>query len=182
MKGLAFNDGKLPADWENWRDLGNDLYAVQYKPSGYLNAVTMNLLTTITDISEECVITVQSKGYNTEIDKISASVKIPAGKLVMTLPSSSGWNSATFASGGTITMYTSNGTQIATYSYNRSNSNRTATNNAAIELTGVTGSTSVYVTYSVSSMWGGSTTYKSPSFTINDATDIDGVTLNMSAN
>lgn len=72
MKGLAFNDGKLPADWENWRDLGNDLYAVQYKPSGYLNAVTMNLLTTISDISEECVITVQSKGYNTETDKISA--------------------------------------------------------------------------------------------------------------
>lgn len=72
MKGLAFNDGKLPADWENWRNLGNDIYAVQYKPSGYLNAVTMNLLTTITDISEECVITVQSKGYNTETDKISA--------------------------------------------------------------------------------------------------------------
>ena len=72
MKGLAFNEGKLPADWENWRDLGNDVYAVQYKPSGYLNAVTMNLLTTISDISEECVITVQSKGYNTETDKISA--------------------------------------------------------------------------------------------------------------
>ena len=72
MKGLAFNDNKLPADWDNWRNLGNDVYAVQYKPSGYLNAVTMNLLTTISDISEECVITVQSKGYNTETDKISA--------------------------------------------------------------------------------------------------------------
>lgn len=72
MKGLAFNDGKLPADWDNWRELGNDVYAVQYMPSGFLNAVTINLLTTITDISQECVITVQSKGYNTETDKISA--------------------------------------------------------------------------------------------------------------
>ena len=72
MKGLAFNEGKLPADWENWRELGNDIYAVQYKPSGYLNAVTMNLVTTITDISQECVITVQAKGYKKETDKISA--------------------------------------------------------------------------------------------------------------
>ena len=81
MKGLAFNDGKLPADWENWRDLGNDVYAVQYKPSGFLNAVTMNLVTTITDLSEECVITVQASGYNTDTDKINASVTIPAGNL-----------------------------------------------------------------------------------------------------
>ena len=72
MKGLAFNDNKLPADWENWKNLGNDVYAVQYKPTGYLNAVTINLITTISNTSEECVITVQSKGYNTETDKISA--------------------------------------------------------------------------------------------------------------
>ena len=179
MKGLAFNDGKLPADWENWRDLGNDLYAVQYKPSGYLNAVTMNLLTTISDISEECVITVQSKGYNTETDKISASITIPARKLVMTLPSS-GWNAPTFANGGTITMYKSDGTQLATYSYTRSNSNSTATNTNDIQLTGITGTTSVYVTYSVNSWMGGTTTYKSENFTINDA--VAGVSLNMSQN
>lgn len=81
MKGLEFNDGKLPADWENWRNLGNDVYAVQYKPSGFLNAVTMNLVTTITDLSEECVVTVQASGYNTETDKINASVTIGAGNL-----------------------------------------------------------------------------------------------------
>ena len=181
MKGLKFNDGKLPADWENWRNLGNDVYAVQYKPSGLLNAVTMNLLTTITDISQECVITVQSKGYKTETDKISASITIPAGKLVMTLPSTGGWNSPTFANGGTITMYKSDGTQIATYSYTRSNSNRTATNTYDIQLTGITGTTSVYVTYRVTNSYGGgTTTYKSANFTINDA--VAGVSLNMSQN
>ena len=178
MKGLAFNDGKLPADWENWRDLGNDVYAVQYKPSGPLNSVTMNLVTKITDISEECVVTVQASGYNTETDKISAIIEIPIGKLVMTLPSY-GYGSATFSNGGTITMYTSNGTQIAAYTYTRSNNNRTATNNQVIELQGVTGATTVYVTYSVSSMWGGTTTYRSANFTIDDARDQNGVTLNL---
>ena len=178
MKGLKFNDGKLPADWENWRDLGNDVYAVQYMPSGYLNAVTMNLVTTITDISQECVITVQAKGYKKETDKISASITIPAGKLKTTLPSSgNNWNSPTFASGGTITMYMSNGTQIATYSYTTSNSSRTATNTNDIQLTGITGTTSVYVTYSVNSWMGGTTTYRSENFTINEA--VAGVSLNM---
>ena len=185
MKGLAFNDGKLPADWDNWRELGNDVYAVQYMPSGFLNAVTINLLTTITDISQECVITVQSKGYKTETDKISASITIPAGKLVMTLPTSGGgmggYGSATFSNEGTITMYTSNGTQIAAYTYTRSNNNRTATNNQVIELQGVTGTTSVYVTYSVNNYWG-STTYRSATFTIDDARDQNGVTLNLNQN
>ena len=168
----------MPADWENWRDLGNDVYAVQYKPSGPLNSVTMNLVTKITDISEECVVTVQASGYNTETDKISAIIEIPIGKLVMTLPSY-GYGSATFSNGGTITMYTSNGTQIAAYTYTRSNNNRTATNNQVIELQGVTGATTVYVTYSVSSMWGGTTTYRSANFTIDDARDQNGVTLNL---
>ena len=181
MKGLKFNDGKLPADWENWRDLGNDVYAVQYMPSGLLNAVTINLVTTITDISQECVITVQSKGYKKETDKISASITIPARKLVMTLPSSgNNWYSPTFASGGTITMYKSDGTQIATYSYTTSNSSRTATNTNDIQLTGITGTTSVYVTYSVNSWMGGTNTYKSENFTINDA--VAGVSLDMSQN
>lgn len=71
MKGLKFNEGKLPADWDNWRDLGNGVYAVQYKPSGFLNAVTMNLVPTIKDASEDCIITVQAPGYNKETDKIS---------------------------------------------------------------------------------------------------------------
>ena len=81
LKGLKFNDSKLPADWDNWRDLGNDVYAVQYKPSGYLNEVTMNLITDISDISESCTITVQSPGYYTETDSISATQVIPAGNL-----------------------------------------------------------------------------------------------------
>ena len=70
LKGLKFNEGKLPADWENWRDLGNDVYAVQYKPSGFLNNVTMNLVTDISNASEPCTITVQSAGYITETSTI----------------------------------------------------------------------------------------------------------------
>ena len=70
MKGLEFNEGKLPADWDNWRDLGNGIYAVEYKPSGLLKAITINLITTIQDASEDCIITVQAPGYNKETDKI----------------------------------------------------------------------------------------------------------------
>jgi hypothetical protein len=70
MKGLEFNEGKLPADWDNWRDLGNGIYAVEYKPSGFLNAITINLVPTIQDASEDCIITVQAPGYNKETDKI----------------------------------------------------------------------------------------------------------------
>ena len=81
LKGLKFNDSKLPEDWDNWRDLGNDVYAVQYKPSGFLNQVTMNLITDISDISEPCTITVQSPGYYTETKSISATQVIPAGNL-----------------------------------------------------------------------------------------------------
>ena len=182
MKGLKFNEGKLPADWDNWRDLGNGIYAVEYKPSGFLNAITINLVPTIQDASEDCIITVQAPGYNKETDKISARIPIPAGKLEMTLPSSGGmggWNSPTFAQGGTITMYTSSGTQIASYTYETSNNNRTATNDDIIELIGVTGTTSVYVTYSVNNFWGGSTTYRSTTFTIDDARDQNGVTLEL---
>lgn len=185
MQGLKFNEGKLPADWDNWRDLGNGIYAVEYKPSGFLNSITINLVSTIQDASEDCIITVQAPGYNKETDKISARIPIPAGNLVMTLPSSGGmggWNSPTFAQGGSITMYTSSGTQIASYTYETSNNNRTATNDDIIELIGVTGTTSVYVTYSVNNYWGGTTTYRSTNFTIDDARDQNGVTLNLNQN
>ena len=74
-------------------------------------------------------------------------------------------------------MY-SNGTQIATYSYTTSNNNKTATNNVSITLNDITGNTTVYVTYSYSTMWGGSTTYQSPNFTIEQAVN-EGVTLQM---
>ena len=77
LKGLKFNDGKLPDDWENWRDLGNDMYAVQYKPSGFLNEVTMNLVTDIQSTDEACTITVMSQGYKTETNSIYAGFNIP---------------------------------------------------------------------------------------------------------
>ena len=84
LKGLKFNEGKPPADWENWRDLGNNVYAVQYKPSGYLNAVTINLLPTITNTSQACSITLQSQGYYTQTSalKIIHTITIPISSVI----------------------------------------------------------------------------------------------------
>lgn len=171
MKGLAFNEGKLPADWENWRDLGNDVYAVQYKPSGFLNQVTMNLITDISDISESCSITIQSAGYETETDTISATQVIPAGNLICTINHNPGAlvGATTFSNGGTLSIYTDSNCQnmIATYSYGRSDSNKTATNNQPITLSGISSDTTLYVQY-VRSEWWGSLTYRA-SFTLGDA-------------
>lgn len=182
MSGLEIDmrENKLPENWENWRDLGNGVYGVQYipDPTNYLDVIEVNLLPTILNDSQECTITLQAPGYKTETDKLSARIPIPANKLAMTLPSGNMWNSPTFADEGTITMYTSTGTQIAAYTYTTSNNNKTATNDQVIELQGVTGATTVYVTYSVSSMWG-TTTYRSRTFTIDDARDQDGVTLEL---
>ena len=176
MKGLKFNENKLPADWDNWRDLGNGVYGVQYIPSGYLNSVTINLLPIITDTSEECSITLQAPGYKTQISTIGVGVTIPKGNLVATLPNGN-WNNPTFASGGTISIYTSanSNNAIASYTYNRSNNNRTATNNVAIELNDISDpNTTLYIkySYSVDNIWGGTTTYTYVgSFTVGNARD-----------
>lgn len=84
LKGLKFNEGKPPTDWENWRDLGNDVYAVQYKPSGSLNDVTINLLPTITNTSQACSITLQSRGYYTQTStlKIMHTITIPISSVI----------------------------------------------------------------------------------------------------
>lgn len=171
LKGLKFNDSKLPEDWDNWRDLGNDVYAVQYKPSGFLNQVTMNLITDISDISESCTITVQSPGYYTETNSISATQVIPAGNLICTINHDPGAlvDATTFSNGGTLSIYTDSSCQnrIATYSYGRSDSNKTATNNQPITLSGISSDTTLYVQY-VRSEWWGSYTYRA-SFTLGDA-------------
>ena len=76
MRGLEFNANKLPADWDNWRELGNDVYAFEYKPSGPFDLATINLVSNSTD----CSITLQSQGYETETYSISATQTIRAGK------------------------------------------------------------------------------------------------------
>ena len=184
MKGLAFNDGKLPADWDNWRELGNDVYAVQYKPSGILNAVTINLLPTIRNVNEECIITIQSRGYVTETDKIriARNVTIPAQKLVTTLSNSNFNDNGT--PDGTISIYknANDTTPIVTYQYTRvqtntSNSNRQyrrAYNNSAVTLTGVNNGDTFVIKYVY-----GSTTY-SGTFTISDTIETDGITVALS--
>ena len=117
-----------------------------------------------------------SEPYFTEASatiKQSNKIVIESGKLVVNFNR----NTATFANGGTISIYTSRtgGTLLAEYKYSKSNSSRRATNNADIEITGVTGDTTIYVRYKVNQ-----TTYYA-SFTLNDATDADGASLTLTA-
>jgi hypothetical protein len=176
LRGLQFNQNNLPADWSDWRDLGNGVYAVQYKPSGFLNAVTMNLVTAITTASETCTVSLQAKGYNNHTSTIEVlrNITIPNGKLIMNLPNNTTTfrNSNSNAQDRRIYIYKADdNTLLGNYSYQCSNNSRTATNNMAITLNNVTSGTSIYVTYTR-----GGVTYKSPNFTIGDAIDNNGVT------
>lgn len=150
MKGLAFNEGKLPADWENWRNLGNDVYAVQYKPSGFLNAVTMNLVTDISDISEPCTITVQSAGYETETDTISATQVIPAGNL--RTPSTTDLRNYTWYIYTTNPGNNTNATPLVSIdqiSRTGSSGNRTYYNTNDVQISGVSPDDTLYIRYSI---------------------------------
>ena len=143
LKGLKFNESKLPADWEeSWYDLNNDVYAYSFKPSGFLNAVTINLLPTITNTNQSCSITLQSQGYYTQTStlKVARDITIPASKLITNL------NNTNFADGGSINIYrnANDTTPIATYRYTRERTGgfitpqyRRAYNTNAITLTGV---------------------------------------------
>ena len=176
LNGLIFNENKLPADWSNWRDLGNNIYAVQYKPSGPLGSVTINLVTDISSVNASCSVKLQAKGFETHTSTIEVlrNITIPTGKLIMNLPN----NTTTFRDSNSdaqdrrIYIYRAdNNTLLGNYSYDRSNNSRRATNNVAITLNNVSSGTSIYVTYTR-----GGVTYKSPSFTIGNAIDNNGVT------
>ena len=182
MKGLKFNENALPDDWENWRYLNNDIYAVQYKPTGFLNQVTINLKTDISDIQESCSITVQSKGYETETNSISVTQVIPKGKLVV----NAARNDA-FSNNGTIYLYkTSNYSDTPVgYKYQRSEytegsgwdterySNGTATNTSDISLSGVNAESTIYIQYV-----NGSRTWRG-SFKLSDALDNNGANITL---
>lgn len=178
LKGLIFNEGKRPADWENWRDLGNNVYAVQYKPSGYLNAVTINLLPTITNTSQACSITLQSQGYYTQTStlKVARDITIPASKLITNLTNTN------FADAGSINIYrnANDTTPIATYDYTRVltydswfndywDEYRQAYNTNPINLTGVSNGDVYTVKY-------GNYT---GTFTITDGIETDGATVTL---
>lgn len=176
LNGLKFNEANLPADWSNWRDLGNGVYAVQYKPSGPLGSVTINLVTDISSVHESCTVKLQAKGFETHTSTIEVlrKITIPTGKLIMNLP----YNTTTFQNSNSdaqdrrIYIYRAdNNTLLGNYSYQLSNYNRRATNNVGITLNNVSSGTSVYVTYTRDRV-----TYKSPDFTIGDAIDNNGVT------
>lgn len=174
LKGLKFNEGKPPADWENWRDLGNDVYAVQYKPSGFLNAVTINLLPTITNTNQSCSITLQSQGYypQTSTLKVARDITIPASKLITNL---SNYNS--FDTSGTIGIYDSTNTLVTSYSYTREETYNfmgyriygKASNTNAVSLPGVSNGDVYTVKY-------GSYT---GTFTITDNIETNGATVTL---
>lgn len=176
LKGLKFNDSKLPEDWDNWRDLGNDVYAVQYKPSGYLNQVTMNLITDISDISESCTITVQSPGYYTETDSISATQVIPAGNL--RAPSDQNLTNYTWYIYTTNPGTNTNVTPIASITQitrTGSNNNRVYYNTNAVQISGVSPDDTLYIRYSYRQ--NNTTRYYVASFKLSDAVNGQ-VTLN----
>lgn len=176
LKGLKFNDSKLPADWDNWRDLGNDVYAVQYKPSGYLNQVTMNLITDISDISESCTITVQSPGYYTETNSISATQVIPAGNL--RAPSDQNLTNYTWYIYTTNPGTNTNVTPIASITQitrTGSNNNRVYYNTNAVQISGVSPDDTLYIRYSYRQ--NNTTRYYVASFKLSDAVNGQ-VTLN----
>lgn len=177
LKGLKFNDSKLPADWDNWRDLGNDVYAVQYKPSGFLNQVTMNLITDISDISESCTITVQSPGYYTETKSISATQVIPAGNL--RAPSDQNLTNYTWYIYTTNPGTNTNVTPIASITQitrTGSNNNRVYYNTNAVQISGVSPDDTLYIRYSYRQN-NGTTRYYVASFKLSDAVNGQ-VTLN----
>lgn len=177
MKGLEFNDGKLPADWdENWRDLGNDVYAVQYKPSGFLNVVTMNLVTDIEDISESCSITVQSAGYETETNTISATQVIPAGNLRTS--STNDLRNYTWYIYTTNPGNNTNATPLVSInqiSRTGTSGNRTYYNTNDVQISGVSPNSTLYVRYVIEGRW--SNEYYVASFKLSDAVNGQ-VTLN----
>lgn len=151
LKGLKFNDSKLPEDWDNWRDLGNDVYAVQYKPSGFLNQVTMNLITDISDISESCTITVQSPGYYTETKSISATQVIPAGNL--RTPSTNDLRNSTWYIYTTNPGNNTNATPLVSIdqiSRTGNSGNRTYYNTNDVQISGVSPDDTLYIRYSIS--------------------------------
>lgn len=171
LTGLKFNEGKPPVDWENWRDLGNNVYAVQYKPSGSLNAVTINLLPTITTTNQACSITLQSQGYYTQTStlKVVRDITIPARKLITSL--GDWWES--FSENGTISIYKNDNTLITNYSYQREETfwgvYGRAYNTNAITLTGVSNGDVYTIKY-------GNYT---GTFTITDNIETDGVTVTL---
>ena len=175
LKGLIFNEGKLPVDWDDWRNLGNNVYAVEYKPSGSLNAVTINLLPTISNTNQACSITLQSQGYYTQTStlKVVRDITIPASKLITTL------NYTNFANKGSISIYrnATDTTPITTYQYERvrtqdnygtsNDQYRRAYNPNGITLTGVSNGDVYTIKY-------GNYT---GTFTITDNIETEGVTV-----
>ena len=150
LKGLKFNENALPDDWENWRYLNNDIYAVQYKPSGFLNQVTINLVTDIADIKEPCSVTVQSRGYETETNSISATQTIPAGNL--RTPSTNDLRNYTWYIYTTNPGNNTNATPLVSInqiSRTGTSGNRTYYNTNDVQISGVSPDDTLYVRYSI---------------------------------
>lgn len=179
MRGLEIDmrEDKLPENWDNWRELGNGVYGVQYKPdpTNYLDEVEVNLLPTILDASQECTITLQAPGYKTLTSKISATQTIPAGNLrtstdirdytPLYIYSTNPGTNTNLTALASINAITRGGTS----------GNRVYYNTNDVQISGVSPDDTLYIRYSYSQY--GTTRYYVASFKLSDAVNGQ-VTLN----
>ena len=179
MRGLEIDmrEDKLPENWDNWRELGNGVYGVQYipDPTNYLDKVEVNLLPTILDASQECTITLQAPGYKTLTSKISATQTIPAGNLrtstdirdytPLYIYSTNPGTNTNLTALASINAITRGGTS----------GNRVYYNTNDVQISGVSPDDTLYIRYSYSQY--GTTRYYVASFKLSDAVNGQ-VTLN----
>ena len=154
MRGLEIDmrEDKLPENWDNWRELSNGVYGVQYKPdpTNYLDEVEVNLLPTILDASQECTITLQAPGYKTLTSKISVTQTIPAGNLrtskdirdytPLYIYSTNPGTNTNLTALASINAITRGGTS----------GNRVYYNTNAVQISGVSPDDTLYIRYSIS--------------------------------
>ena len=193
LSGFTFASATKPDNWENIRDLGNNVYAFQYKATDeeiFNKLITLELYTNVKNPvnGTEYSVTLNAPGYKELVSTIQyASVfTIDAGKLITNIARTDG-----FANNGTIYLYTKSDysdTPVG-YKYSRGNysvstggfrpttttyNNGQATNSSKISITVVSNNSPIYIEYT-----NGNRTYRG-SFTLSDALDNNGVTVTLS--
>ena len=193
LRGFTFASATKPDNWENVRELGNNVYAFQYKATDeeiFNKLITLELYTNVANPvnGTEYSVTLNAPGYKELVSTIQyASVfTIDAGKLITNIARTDG-----FANNGTIYLYTKSDysdTPVG-YEYSRGNysvstggfrpttttyNNGRATNSSKISITVVSNNSPIYIEYT-----NGTRTYRG-SFTLSDALDNNGATVTLS--
>ena len=147
--GLEFANGEPN---NQWTDKGNGKW--EYRPT--TSGETRITLKTTESGTRTNYVTLSAAGFNTLSSEIEQVIRviIPKGHLIATIDDTiQGWfgstTDVTFGSNGTIYIYSDiNCTnEVGKYSYTRSNSYKTATNNSDITLSGISKDATVYIQY-----------------------------------